>query len=256
MDIPNANTILIDRADRFGLAELYQLRGRVGRASCQAYAYLLLPNQAGIDPIARKRIQAITQHSALGAGFRLALRDLEIRGAGNLLGSEQSGHIGAVGFGLYCQLLKRTIARQKGETLPPLAEIELRLDFIDLTPASAAADNSAAIPVDYIDDERLRVSLYRKIAECSRATEVDRLRDEFADRFGPRPPAVERLLLMARLRIAAAGRGLTSLETREERILASRGGQLALLEDGLLPRLKTKAPAARLRELIRIVGQL
>jgi len=256
MDIPNANTILIDRADRFGLAELYQLRGRVGRASCQAYAYLLLPHQAGIDPIARKRIQAITQHSALGAGFRLALRDLEIRGAGNLLGSEQSGHIGAVGFGLYCQLLKRTIARQKGEELPPLAEIELRLDFIDLTPASAAADNSAAIPIDYIDDERLRVSLYRKLAECSRPAEVDRLRDEFSDRFGPRPPAVERLLLMARLRIAASRRGLTSLETREDRILATRGGQLALLEDGLLPRLKNKAPAARLRELIRAVEKL
>jgi transcription-repair coupling factor (superfamily II helicase) len=134
LDIPNANTIIIDRADRFGLSDLYQLRGRVGRYKHQAYAYLLLPRHAGLLADVRKRLSAIKQYSTLGSGFKIAMRDLEIRGAGNLLGAEQSGHITAVGFELYCQLLKQSVASAKGEKVAPRVEVQVRLDFLPLTP--------------------------------------------------------------------------------------------------------------------------
>src|SRR5437899_10678666 len=134
LDIPNANTIIIDHADRFGLSDLYQLRGRVGRYKHQAYAYLLLPRHARLLTDVRKRISAIKQYSSLGSGFKIAMRDLEIRGAGNLLGSEQSGHITAVGFELYCQLLKQSVAGLKGEKTKPRIEVQLRLDFLGLGP--------------------------------------------------------------------------------------------------------------------------
>ncbi|HWH69509.1 MAG TPA: transcription-repair coupling factor [Candidatus Sulfotelmatobacter sp.] len=134
LDIPNANTIIIDRADRFGLSDLYQLRGRVGRYKHQAYAYLLLPRHASLLADVRKRLSAIKQYSTLGSGFKIAMRDLEIRGAGNLLGSEQSGHITAVGFDLYCQLLKQSVASLKGEKVKPRIEVQMRLDFLALSP--------------------------------------------------------------------------------------------------------------------------
>ncbi len=134
LDIPNANTIIIDRADRFGLSDLYQLRGRVGRYKHQAYAYLLIPRHAGLLSDARKRITAIKQYSTLGSGFKIAMRDLEIRGAGNLLGSQQSGHITAVGFDLYCQLLKQSVSALKGEKVKPRVEVQMRLDFLALNP--------------------------------------------------------------------------------------------------------------------------
>jgi transcription-repair coupling factor (superfamily II helicase) len=135
LDIPNANTIIIDRADRFGLSDLYQLRGRVGRYKHQAYAYLLLPRHAGLLADARKRITALKQYSTLGSGFKIAMRDLEIRGAGNMLGQEQSGQITAVGFELYCQLLKQSVAALKGEKVKPRVEVEVRFDFLALNPA-------------------------------------------------------------------------------------------------------------------------
>jgi transcription-repair coupling factor (superfamily II helicase) len=134
LDIPNANTIIIDRADRFGLSDLYQLRGRVGRYKHQAYAYLLLPRHAGLLADVRKRLSAIKQYSSLGSGFKIAMRDLEIRGAGNLLGAEQSGHITAVGFELYCQLLKQSVASIKGEKVKPRIDVQVRLDFLALSP--------------------------------------------------------------------------------------------------------------------------
>jgi len=155
LDIPNANTIIIDRADRFGLSDLYQLRGRVGRYKHQAYAYLLMPRHAGLLADARKRLSAIKQFSTLGSGFKIAMRDLEIRGAGNLLGSEQSGHIMAVGFELYCQLLKQSVAALKGEKVKPRVEVEVRLDFLDLSPGAepsqteqrgADSDSDSRIP--------------------------------------------------------------------------------------------------------------
>ena len=131
LDIPNANTIIIDRADRFGLSDLYQLRGRVGRYKHQAYAYILLPRHMNLVQSARKRIGAIKQYSSLGSGFKIAMRDLEIRGAGNILGSEQSGHITAIGFDLYCQLLKESIARMKGEKPKQRTLVTLKLDFLN-----------------------------------------------------------------------------------------------------------------------------
>jgi transcription-repair coupling factor (superfamily II helicase) len=134
LDIPNANTIIIDRADRFGLSDLYQLRGRVGRYKHQAFAYLLLPRHAGLLADARKRITALKQYSTLGSGFKIAMRDLEIRGAGNMLGPEQSGQITAVGFDLYCQLLKQSVAALKGEKVKPRLEVQVRLDFLALNP--------------------------------------------------------------------------------------------------------------------------
>src|SRR5439155_20175455 len=136
LDIPNANTIIIDRADRFGLSDLYQLRGRVGRYKHQAYAYLLLPRHARLLTDVRKRISAMKQYSTLGSGFKIAMRDLEIRGAGNLLGSEQSGHITAVGFELYCQLLKQSVAALKGEKVKPRTEVQVKLDFVEMSDAS------------------------------------------------------------------------------------------------------------------------
>jgi transcription-repair coupling factor (superfamily II helicase) len=144
LDIPNANTIIIDRADRFGLSDLYQLRGRVGRYKHQAYAYLLIPRHAGLLSDARKRISAIKQYSTLGSGFKIAMRDLEIRGAGNLLGAQQSGHITAVGFELYCQLLKQSVSALKGEKVKPRVEVILRLDFLALNPSEETAEGPRA----------------------------------------------------------------------------------------------------------------
>ena len=144
LDIPNANTIIIDRADRFGLSDLYQLRGRVGRYKHQAYAYLLLPRHAQLLSDVRKRMSALKQYSTLGSGFKIAMRDLEIRGAGNLLGAEQSGHITAVGFELYCQLLKQSIARVKGEKLKPRVDVQVQLDFLALNPGEEQRPASEA----------------------------------------------------------------------------------------------------------------
>src|SRR5208337_2733003 len=141
LDIPNANTIIIDRADRFGLADLYQLRGRVGRAQHKAYAYLMLPRELMTVGAARKRINAIKQYSTLGAGFKIAMRDLEIRGAGNILGTAQSGHIVTIGFDLYCQLLKQAVAKLKGEKVKPRIEAVVHLDFVATNEADFLMSN-------------------------------------------------------------------------------------------------------------------
>lgn len=214
IDIPRANTILIDRADRFGLAELYQLRGRVGRSAIKGFAYLLLPPDGLLDSDSRKRLQALKRHSGLGAGYAIALRDLEIRGSGNLLGAAQSGHIAAIGFGLYCQLLRRTVARLKGEAVPNLVDVELTLDFLDASPG-ALGPNAASLPYGYVDDEAQRMNAYRRIAEAISHQELDDLRRELADRYGPPPPAALRTLRLAHLRILAAERNLAKVETRQ-----------------------------------------
>ena len=253
VDIPNVNTILIDRADRFGMADLYQLRGRVGRYKNKAYAYLLLPRHGHLFDDARKRIGAIKRYSSLGAGFKLALRDLEIRGAGNMLGAEQSGHIAAVGFDLYCQLLKRTVARLKDEPLPPIVDVKLRLDFIDLSPAPESADRAAAIPSSYIEDENLRVSAYRKIAAASLASDVDSLYGEMKDRFGPIPSPLDRLLKIARLRIIAAAKTLQSVEVREDKVMMMRNNDYLMI-NGRFPRLREKETTRRLEELLGIIA--
>jgi transcription-repair coupling factor (superfamily II helicase) len=280
LDIPNANTIIIDRADRFGLSDLYQLRGRVGRYKHQAYAYLLVPRHARLLTDARKRISAIKQYSTLGSGFKIAMRDLEIRGAGNLLGAQQSGHITAVGFDLYCKLLKKSVSALKGEKTAPRVEVQMRLDFMTMHAAeseealitgktderdvpskgSTRAKNSgssvptivqratACIPLDYVPDTSQRVGLYRKLAGIVDHVDVERLRLEWRDRFGPLPPPVERLLQIAELRALAARRGISILETKEDKLMLTRNGEF-FTPGGKFPRLTQNEPEARLEEI-------
>jgi transcription-repair coupling factor (superfamily II helicase) len=254
LDIPHANTILIDRADRFGIADLYQLRGRVGRSDRKAYAYLLLPEHGIVERDARERIQAVRRHAGLGAGFNLAVRDMEIRGAGNILGSAQSGHISAVGFGLYCRLLERAIAKLKGKTVTPLFSTELRLDFIRATPADSEAA-AALLPHAYIPHERMRVAIYRRLAEASEQAAVDDLRAEVADRFGPLPAVVKRLFSIAELRVAAAKKGISMLEVKADRIMLKRDDTL-ITHNQALPRLQAKDPDLAIAELFQTVNDL
>ena len=252
MDIPRANTILVDRADRFGIADLYQLRGRVGRSSHKGYAILMLPPHGMIEPDARRRINAIRKYSALSAGFNLALRDLEIRGSGNILGAQQSGHITAIGFGLYCQLLKRTVARLRDEEIPPVIDVDVRLDFLELSPRAAGAENAAMIPYGYIDDESLRVQIYRKLAETASGADVDSLRRELADRFGPVPVTVERLLKVVALRIACAQKNIRNVDVRSSKIVFSRFGDY-MTRKTRFPRLAATGAMERLDELLALV---
>ena len=217
IDIPRANTILIDHADCFGLADLYQLRGRVGRSSRQGHAILLLDVSGEMDADARERLRALQRHGGLGAGFGLALRDLELRGAGNLLGSQQSGHIAAVGFTLYCQLLQRTIAALKGEKIKEVVDVSLGLDFIDPSPDSPDVEAAAAIPYSYVEDDMQRMSLLRRFAQAADLKAVKALRDEMRDRFGPLPPAAARFAKIAALRVQAATAGFSRIDARGNR---------------------------------------
>ncbi len=217
LDITRANTILVDRADCFGIAELYQLRGRVGRGSRQGYAYFLLPAEGLVDSDARERLEALRKHSGQGSGYNLSLRDLEIRGAGNLLGSEQSGHIAAVGFSLYCQLLQRTIAKMKGETVPDLVEVSVNLDFIDFSPGTADPDAGASLPYDYVEEEAQRMDFHRRLAEAVTVKDVQRLRRELADRYGRLPPAAMRLVRLAEFRVRCAAKRVARLDVKGTR---------------------------------------
>ncbi|MCX6992684.1 MAG: transcription-repair coupling factor [Kiritimatiellaeota bacterium] len=257
MDIPNVNTILIDRADRFGMADLYQLRGRVGRSSRKAYAYMLLPVHGSLLDTSRQRIQAILEHTELGAGFRLAMRDLEIRGAGNLLGPEQSGHIAAIGFDLYCQLLRYTIAqmakiptlREVGTVNPMrIVHVEVKLDFIDLSAQAADPAHSAFLPVTYVEDERLRISVYRQIASAMTLAEIAGLREEFKDRFGPLPPPLDRLLKIAALRILAAEKKIALIEVQAGKVIFHRHVELLQIKNRF-PRLHAAGVDAKLDEI-------
>ena len=241
LDIPNANTIIIDRADRFGLADLYQLRGRVGRAEHKAYAYLLLPREMMTVGAARKRINAIKQYSSLGAGFRIAMRDLEIRGAGNILGTAQSGHIVAVGFDLYCQLLKQAVAQLKGEKFRPRLEVDLRLDFVATNEAEFCAVRRRtrcplSFPTDFISDTTLRIQAYRRLAEITTREQWDRLRKDWRDRFGKFPAAVDNLLVLTEIKLSAAKAGVTRVEVREGKLMLTRRGDFILV-GGKFPRL-------------------
>ncbi len=261
LDIPNANTIIIDRADRFGLADLYQLRGRVGRAQHKAYAYLMLPRDMMTVGAARKRVNAIKQYSSLGAGFKIAMRDLEIRGAGNILGTAQSGHIIAVGFDLYCQLLKQAVAKLKGEKVKPRIETVLRLDFVVTNEAEFAiaergmrnADYAPAfLPGAYISEPQTRIQAYRKLAEAGSQAQLDQLRKAWRDRFGPLPEAVEHLLIMAEIKVAASARKIAKLEVKEGKLMLTRGGDFVLI-GGKFPRLTADSPAKQLRELSALI---
>jgi transcription-repair coupling factor (superfamily II helicase) len=260
LDIPNANTIIIDRADRFGLSDLYQLRGRVGRYKHQAYAYLLLPRHAGLLADVRRRIGAIKQYSTLGSGFKIAMRDLEIRGAGNLLGAEQSGHITAVGFELYCQLLKQSVAALKGETVKPRVDVGVRLDFLstvearseELTETSTHARTSAGLPRRYVPEPQHRIELYRKLAQAADKGSLETLSRELRDRFGPLPPPVRLLLQVAELKILAAERGITAIEVNEDRLMLTRQDDFITL-GGKFPRLTKREAVSRLKEIKKLL---
>lgn len=201
LDIPNVNTIFIDDADRYGLADLHQLRGRVGRDKHQAYCYLIVEGGRSINPEAQRRLQAIVEFSDLGAGFQIAMRDLEIRGAGNILGPQQSGHIAAVGYDMYCRLLEKAVRRIRQEP------------FADAEPVGVEIDLAipARVPDDYRPGEAAKIAVYRRIASAAAPEAVDDLVDELEDRFGPCPPEVLRLLDVQRLRLLAARRGVESI---------------------------------------------
>ncbi len=206
LDIPSANTILIDRADTFGLAQLYQLRGRVGRSDKPAYAYLLIEPATALSEVARRRLASIQEFCDLGAGFRIAAKDLEIRGSGNILGGEQSGHIAAVGFETYLSLLEEAIREMRGEEAPPERSVTLSLG-LDL-----------AIPPDYVADESWRMMIYKKVARASDDAALEEARREIADRFGEPPPSVGRLIEYARLRSRAERLGVTSITRQAGRV--------------------------------------
>jgi transcription-repair coupling factor (superfamily II helicase) len=200
LDIPRANTLLVNRADKYGLAQLYQLRGRVGRSDRRAYAYLLIPPDRVLDEVARKRLAAIREFSELGAGFRIAALDLELRGAGNLLGGEQSGHIQAVGLDLYVQLLDQAIQDLRGE--PPRATSRAALNLrIDLR-----------IPEEYVPDAQQRIGLYKRVSEIGSRADLASLRGEIRDRYGPAPKEVEGLLLWAEHRLRAEAAGIAQVD--------------------------------------------
>lgn len=257
LDIPRANTILVHRADRFGIADLYQLRGRVGRSSQKGFAWLLLPEYGHIDEDARQRIAALQKHSGLGSGFNLALRDLEIRGAGNLLGATQSGHIAAIGFGLYCQLLRRTIARLKGEAPPMLVDVDLSLDFLDYSPGAIDGERSACMPYDYVEDEGHRMVIHRRLAEAVSPAEVAALRVELTDRYGKPQPPVLRLLRLTEMRIHAAQKQLGRIETREGKLyLYPAGSRSPLTVQNHIPLLKGRTPEEKIANIIRSLQQV
>jgi transcription-repair coupling factor (superfamily II helicase) len=262
LDIPLCNTILINRADRLGLSELYQLRGRVGRSSRRAYAYLLLPSEIELTPIARRRLAALKEFSDLGAGFKIAALDLELRGAGNLLGGEQSGHIEAIGFELYTQMLERAVREMKGEAAPDEAETQLNLGL------------NIRIPGDYVPEENQRLQMYKRVARVETESQLGDVGAELEDRYGPPPPAVRNLLDYASLKLLCMRVGVNAIDRKRETVTfkfrqnatvdpeqlarfvsAQRGAQFT--PDGMLKfALKATAAEEVLRALRTVLEQL
>ncbi len=231
LDIPNANTIIINRADRYGLAQLYQLRGRVGRSDRAAYAYLLIPPEESLSPVARKRLSAMKEFSELGSGFRVAALDLEIRGAGNLLGGEQSGTIDAIGFEMYMKLLEETIRELKGEDLEDdvRATVNLKVDF--------------RLDEAYVPDMNQRLMIYRRMAGARTEDEIGRLVEEVRDRYGPTPTTVMNLADFARIRVLADGLGVETIDRADSTLVIKF-------------RQKTKVDLARVISLVQERGDL
>ena len=220
IDIPQSNTLLVEHADTFGLAQLYQIRGRVGRSRERAYAYLLYDSAAALTPEAAQRLSALSDYTELGAGFRIAMRDLEIRGAGNLLGDEQSGHVAALGFELYMQMLDEAVTA---------AEPELEGEDRSAVGGTAAEGGGrepvrldvnvdAYVPADYIPYERAKIEVHRRVAGALEVADVERLREELEDRFGPVPEPVENLLALQRARIKFGQAGARTVSFRGDRL--------------------------------------
>ena len=281
LDIPNCNTIIIEGADRFGLSQLYQLRGRVGRFKHQAYAYLLLHRHTKLLAIARQRLGAIRQHNQLGAGFRIALRDLELRGAGNLLGAEQSGHIVGVGFELYCQLLRQSVARLKGDKQAAAVRASVKLDFVfvgegaeaeraEAVDSYSALRNAerevgaigkiqARLPTALIGETRLRIDFYRRLALAQNPAQVKQIDTELRDRFGKFGDPVRALLSVTEIRVRAEQKGLLSVETEGNRLKCLRhsGRHDDFIQPASrFPRLTAPTPLARLKEIITFLQNL
>jgi transcription-repair coupling factor (superfamily II helicase) len=286
LDIPNCNTLIIEGADRFGLSQLYQLRGRVGRFKHQAYAYLLLHRHTRLLDNARQRMNTLRQHTQLGAGFRIAMRDLELRGAGNLLGPEQSGHIVGVGFELYCQLLRQSVARLKGEKSAAAIRASVKLDFVFVgeggpsgearlgrredgyTAIKDAEDEAggaeidsiqARIPSVYIGETRLRIDVYRRLAMAGSVQTVREIEAELKDRFGKPGPEVRALLQVTEIRVLAEQKGILSVESESNRLKCLRGsGQRDdwVMTGSRFPRLTALRPHLRLKEIIAFLNHL
>ncbi len=210
LDIPNVNTIIINRADRFGLAELYQLRGRVGRSNVQAYAYLLTPPLTSLPRHSLSRLQAIEEFTELGSGFTLAMRDLEIRGAGNLLGAEQSGYIMEMGFEMYTRILEDTVNELKKAEFDGLFEEAIRLQRS--TETVIETDIEAMIPDVYIEHDSERLDVYRRLYASADRTAIDEIRNELRDRFGEYPDEVEHLFRIVEIKALAAKIGFSKIE--------------------------------------------
>ena len=229
LDIPNANTIIINRADRYGLSQLYQLRGRVGRSDRPAYAYLLIPPEDNLSPVAKKRLAAIREFSDLGSGFRVAALDLEIRGAGNMLGGEQSGHIDAIGFEMYMQLLEQTVRELKGEDLEDDVRATVNLG-VDLR-----------VDESYVTDMNQRLTLYRRVASARREDEIERVLADAVDRYGPAPDSVLNLADYGRIRVMADHLGVDTID-REGRSVVLKFRPQAKLDPGRLVVLVQQRP--------------
>lgn len=276
LDIPNCNTIIIEGADKFGLAQLYQLRGRVGRFTRKAYAYLLLHRHAQIVAAAHKRLSAIRQYNKPGAGFRIATRDLQLRGCGNLLGAKQSGHIASVGFDMYCSLLKQSVARLKGEKSASWIRSAVSLDFISLGEGGKREESlsnannmfeelkvlqikeaggkmlSAYIPESYIPQTQLRIDLYRRLELSASIEEISKIESQTKDRFGKIPDCVKYLFELARIRVYAELNSILKVET-EGAALKLRKANPAEIEfvkiNGHFPKLAKKDSKSRLLEI-------
>jgi transcription-repair coupling factor (superfamily II helicase) len=271
LDIPNCNTLIIEGADRFGLAQLYQLRGRVGRFNRQAYAYLFLHRHAALVGTAHRRLSAIRQHNQLGAGFRIAMRDLELRGAGNILGAAQSGHVATVGFDLYCQLLRRSVAKLRGDKRAVIDRCEVQLDFIDHTQATLGTEQTnssdgevplltATLPADWIPETRLRIEAFRRVALALDAAEVAELRASLKDRYGKLPPEAEALLSLAEIRCLAEEKNVISVTTDGAviRCLSAADGRAPapILVGNRFPRLTVRDPLRKLKEIRGFLSRL
>ncbi|UFU03810.1 transcription-repair coupling factor [Ruania suaedae] len=237
LDISNANTLIVERADNFGLSQLHQLRGRVGRGRERAYAYFLYPPEKPLTETAHERLQTIAAHTDLGAGIQVAMKDLEIRGAGNLLGGEQSGHIAGVGFDLYVRMVSEAVASYKGEEPQELADLKVELPI------------DAHVPHDYIAHERLRLEAYTKLSQAGDQTAIDAVREELVDRYGPVPEPVERLFAVAGLRVKARAAGLADITAQGKFI---RFAPVELAESAQL-RLKRLFPGTVLKPAVRTI---